>query len=98
MLGGWRLHSLGTVYIDAGQYTDAVSAQEARLSMLRRRGVSDSECNILVVQGNLANTYAELGRLEEALSMRRDVYSGTLKLFGGDNASHRSHQLRLCLH
>ena len=34
------------------------------------------------MQGNLANTYRHLGREEEALSMRRDVYSGWLRLEG----------------
>ena len=47
--------------------------------MRRRLGDSD---NILLVQGNLACTYAELGHLEKALSMERDVYSGRLKLNG----------------
>ena len=37
------------------------------------------------MQNNLANTYAALGRDEEALSMRRDVYSGWLKLKGEDD-------------
>ena len=37
---------------------------------------------MLNVQGNLASTYYELGRLEEALSMERDVYSGRLRLHG----------------
>jgi len=37
---------------------------------------------MLVTQGNLANTYHVLGRLEEALSVRREVYSGRLKLDG----------------
>ena len=54
--------------------------REAELSMERRLG--DSESNILVMQGNLANTYHLLGRLEEALRLRRDVYSATLRLFG----------------
>ena len=35
---------------------------------------------MLVVQSNLANTYEMLERLEEALRLRRDVYSGSLKL------------------
>ena len=37
------------------------------------------------MQGNLANTYRHLGREEEALSMRRDVYSGRLKLSGHED-------------
>ena len=37
------------------------------------------------MQGNLANTYEELGRLEAAMRLKRDVYSGYLKLFGKDS-------------
>ena len=36
-------------------------------------------------QGNLANAYQELGRLEEALRLRQDVYSGWLKLKGEED-------------
>ena len=44
-----------------------------------------SEDSILAVQANLANTYTYLGRLDEALSMRQDVYSGRLKLNGEED-------------
>ena len=37
------------------------------------------------MQGNLATTYGELGQLEKALSMERDVYSGRLKLLGEEH-------------
>ena len=40
---------------------------------------------MLVTQGNLAITYRNLGRNEEALSLRRDVYSGFLKLKGEEH-------------
>ena len=50
--------------------------------MRRRLGDSD---NILLVQGNLACTYAELGHLEKALSMERDIYSGRVKLHGNEH-------------
>ena len=51
--------------------------------MLRR--VSASEGSILSVQHNLAITYECLGRLEQALQMKRDVYSGQLKLDGEEH-------------
>ena len=57
--------------------------REAELSMERRLG--GSEDNILAVQGNLAGAYYAVGRFEEALSLRRDVYSGTLKLYGEES-------------
>ena len=40
---------------------------------------------MLIAQGNLAITYEALGRLEEALRMKRDVYSGRLKLMGEEH-------------
>ena len=36
-------------------------------------------------KGNLARTYQKHGRFEEALQMRRDVYSGFLKHVGEEN-------------
>ena len=38
------------------------------------------------MQGNLANSYEMLGRDEEALPIRREVYSETLKLHGKEHA------------
>ena len=37
------------------------------------------------MQSNLAMTYAELGRLEQALSMERDARYGRLKLDGEEH-------------
>jgi tetratricopeptide (TPR) repeat protein len=37
------------------------------------------------MQVNLANTYGELGHIEKALSIERDVYSGRLKLLGEEH-------------
>ena len=56
---------------------------EAALSLKLRVGVSEGI--ILALQNNLANTYQALGRDEEALRMRREVYSGRLKLLGEDH-------------
>jgi len=61
----------------------ALSVQLAELAMKRRLG--SREENILVAQNNLANTYEKLGLVEEALSMRQEVYSGRLKLYGEEN-------------
>ena len=47
---------------------------------MRRLGASVED--VFIAQGNLANSYQFLGRLEEAMSLRRDVYSGCLKLNG----------------
>ena len=40
---------------------------------------------ILAVQGNLANLYDAVGRCEQALQLRRDVYSGYLRLYGEEH-------------
>ena len=45
----------------------------------------DSANNVLAVQTNLATAYSKLGRHEEALRLKRDVYSGMLNLFGQEN-------------
>ena len=55
--------------------------------MAVERRVGASEADILTVQTNLANSYSLLGRDEEALPMRRDVYSGCLKLNGEEHNS-----------
>ena len=62
---------------------DALTVRETELAMVRRLGTSEE--NVLITQSNLANTYQLLGRLEEALPLRRDVYSGRLKLLGEDH-------------
>ena len=67
----------------AGHNEDALTVKEAELATLRRLG--GSERNMLVVQSNLADTHAKLGRKEEALRLRRDVYSGYLKLLGEED-------------
>ena len=59
--------------------------QEADLAMQRRLGASKE--STLSTQSNLANTYQILGRLEDALRMRQDVYSGYLKLYGEEHVS-----------
>ena len=77
------LNVLGLGLSDAGHYEDALPVQEAELAMYRRHGASERD--ILCVQGNLAGTYRFLGRDEQALQMKRDVYSGYLKLDGEEH-------------
>ena len=50
---------------------EALTVQLAELSMEGRLGTC--EYNLLILQGNLAGTYQELGRREEATRMLRDV-------------------------
>ena len=77
---GSAMNLLGVGLHDAEHYEDALSVMEAELSVKRRHGASEE--HILRMQGNLASTYAKLGRHEESMSLERDVYSGRLKLFG----------------
>ena len=71
---------LGNGLSSAGRHADALSVREAELSTLRRLG--GTAAHMLVVQGNLASSYEELGRSDEGLRLRRDTYSGWLKLKG----------------
>ena len=77
------INVLGLCLHHAKHYEEALSVGEAELALDRRLGAS--EYNILAVQANLAMTYAELGRLEEALLLKRDVHSATLKLYGEEH-------------
>ena len=43
------------------------------------------KCNILVIEANLAVTYESLGRYEQALQMKRDVYYGEVELYGEED-------------
>ena len=74
---------LGNGLFHADHHEDAVSLYEVRLSLMRR--LSASEVDMLVVQSNLAISYQNLGRQEEALRMRQGVYSGCLKLHGEEH-------------
>jgi tetratricopeptide (TPR) repeat protein len=85
---GTAMSVLGNGLFEADHYEDALSVQEAELAMLRRLGAD--ERNILVAQTNLATTYGRLGREEQALRLKRDVYSGLLKLDGDVNSTFRA--------
>ena len=74
------MSGLGNGLSEARLHEDALPVKETELSMERRLGAS--EHTLLVMQGNIANTYSALDRDEEALSMRHEVYSGHLNLDG----------------
>ncbi len=76
---------LGNGLSSARRYEAALPVQEAEFSMLRRLGAPKG--NIFIAQGNLAVTYRRLGRHEQALCVRQDVYSGWLKLEGEEHIS-----------
>ena len=74
---------LGNGLFAAGHYEDALSVQEANLSMLRRIGAPEN--SMFVAQGNLAISYEKTGRHEESLRLLGDVYSRRLKLNGEEH-------------
>jgi len=81
-----RIHAmniLGTGLHAAGHYEDELPVREAELAMRRRRG--DPEELILLTLGNLAGTHHQLGRVEETLRVRRDLYFGYMELFGKEH-------------
>ena len=84
--GAWTtaIGVLGNGLSAAHHHADALSVGEAELAMEVRLGTSG--VNLLATQGNLAIRYHYVGKHEEALLMRRDVYSGTLKLLGEENS------------
>ena len=57
---------------------------ELRIERCSRVFGGSEEC-ILAVQSNLAITYKRLGRLDESIRLRQDVYSGLLKLHGEEH-------------
>ena len=59
---------LGNGLSNSNNHGDALSVQEAELSM-ERRNVSSEE-RVLAAQSNLANTYQMLGRFDESLCAR----------------------------
>ena len=80
---GMAMSVLGNGLFVAQKHEDALVVQEAELSMRRRLGASEEY--ILAMQSNLAGTYGEFGLLEKSLSMKRDVYSGYLRLHGEEH-------------
>ena len=74
---------LGNGLHEVKQHEDALSVRKTELAMLRRIGVSEGD--LLCTQGNLANSYGKLGRLEEANQMYRDINSEYVKLLGEEH-------------
>ena len=71
---------LGNGLYAASHFEDALSVREALLSTMRRIGADEDI--LLDAQSNVASAYADLGQLEKALSMERDIYSDSVQLLG----------------
>ena len=74
---------LGTGLTAAARHEDALSVKEAELSMRRRIGAPEGA--VLAVLANLAVTYKQVGRLDEAERMRKVIHSRRLKLNGEEH-------------
>jgi len=79
----FAINQLGNGLSQAKRHNEALTVRKTELAMMRRLGAS--EHNLLLPQANLANTYARLGRFEQAAQMDRDVYSGWLRLKGEEH-------------
>ena len=79
------MNVLGTGLFQAGHHEDALTVREAELATMRRLGAAEE--SILIVKNNLANSYATMGRLEQASQMERDIYRGRLKLNGEEHVN-----------
>ena len=77
------MNVLGSGLSSARHYEDALTVREAQWSVMKR--IDDSEYNVLVAQNNLAGTYYDLGRFEEASQMYREVYSRRVRLNGEEH-------------
>jgi tetratricopeptide (TPR) repeat protein len=77
------INLLGNGLFAANRYEDALSVEEANLSLMRRLGAPEQD--VLTVQSNLAATYQQMGLKEQAVNMERDVYFGYLKLNGEED-------------
>ena len=62
---------------------EALAVYEAELAMLRRLGAWEE--TILIAQSNVASAYDQLGRDEEAMLMREEIYSRTLDIWGEEH-------------
>jgi len=74
------MRQLGNGLSEAEHHQDALTVREADLAKLRRVGAS--ALDMLAAQGNIANKYQNLGRFEEAVRLRQEVYCGKSRLNG----------------
>ena len=63
---------------------DALTVREAHLVMQRRTGRSEE--SILITQANIASSYQNLRRFEDALRLKQNIYSTKLRLYGEEHS------------
>ena len=84
---GLRVLSAGATRLWAGLARHDAVVAHAPATRVRFLGhVGAPEESMLVAQSNLASTYRTVGRHEESMRLRRDVYSGCARLYGEEHA------------
>jgi len=80
---------LGNGLFSADHHEESLSVREAELSLVRRLGdAAPEKASVFLelnVMSNIASSYQRLGRLDEALPLRRDVYFAYLRLHGEEH-------------
>ena len=77
------LAELGNGLAEGKHNEDALSVRETQLAMYQRLGAPEQ--TMLWFQTSLASTYQDQRRYEEAIVLRRNVYSGSIKLYGDEH-------------
>ena len=75
--------ALGNGLVDVERHEERLRILEVELATEKRVGARESD--MLRVKGNIASTYQSLGRLEEALSLEREIYARHVALEGVDS-------------
>ena len=84
---------LGCGLCGSRRWADALPVLEARLSTMTRLNLG-TEPDMLLAYANVANTYQMLGKLEQAMPMRMEAYSRSLRILG---AEHRNTLIEVLL-
>ena len=83
------MNFLGNSLSSAGHHEDALSVREAELSLLRRAGRAETDPNVLVMQGNIAQCYKHLGQIEKSFAIEQRVYRMQRASLGDDHENTR---------
>ena len=75
---------LGCGLCGSRRWADALPVLEARLSTMTRLNLG-TEPDMLLAYANVANTYQMLGKLEQAMPMRMEAYSRSLRILGAEH-------------
>ena len=89
---GTRLNAmtqLGNGLFDAEKNEEALVVREAELSLLRRAGRAETDPNVLVMQGNIAQCYKHLGQIEKSFAIEQCVYRMQRASLGDDHENTR---------